>query len=79
MQRRHGVFAWITLCMLVLGCAGLAMAQVNTGTLSGTVSDQQGLGVRGAKVTFTNAGTGAERTVGTDDAGRYKVWARHQS
>ena len=73
MQRRHGVFAWITLCMLVLGCAGLAMAQVNTGTLSGTVSDQQGLGVRGAKVTFTNAGTGAERTVSTDDAGRYKA------
>ncbi len=73
MQRRHGVFAWTTLCMLVLGCAGLAMAQVNTGTLSGTVTDQQGLAVRGAKVTFTNAGTGAERTAVTGDAGRYKV------
>ena len=73
MQRRHGVFAWIMLCMLVLGCTGLAMAQINTGTLSGTVTDQQGLGVRGAKVTFTNSGTGAERTAVTDDAGRYKV------
>src|SRR5580693_29603 len=73
MQRRHGVFAWITVCMLVMGCAGVAMAQVNTATLSGTVTDPQGLGVRGAKVTIVNAGTGAERTAETDDAGRYKV------
>ncbi len=73
MQRRQGVFAWITLWMLVLGWAGTATAQVNTATLSGTVTDPQGLGVRGAKVTITNAGTGAERTAVSDDGGRYKV------
>lgn len=73
MQRRHGVFTWITLCMLVLGCAGIAKAQVNTATLSGTVIDAQGLAVGGAKLTITNAGTGAERSVASDDAGRYKV------
>jgi hypothetical protein len=73
MQRHHGVFAWITLCMLVLGCAATTRAQVDTGTLSGTVSDPQGLAVRGAKLTITNAGTGAERSVVSDDAGRYKV------
>ena len=73
MQRRHGVFAWITLCLLALGCAGIAGAQVNTATLSGTVTDPQGLAVRGAKLTITNAGTGAERTVVSDDGGRYKV------
>src|SRR5579864_1694389 len=73
MQRRPSVFAWITLCVLVLGYAGVAMAQVNTATLSGTVTDPQGLGVRGAKVAIVNAGTGAERTVETDDGGRYKV------
>src|SRR5271155_5146234 len=73
MQRRHGVFRWITLCMLVLACAGIAKAQVNTATLSGTVTDPQGLAVRGAKLTITNAGTGAERAVVSDDAGRYKV------
>jgi hypothetical protein len=73
MQRRHGVFWWITLCMLVLGCAGISKAQVNTATLSGTVTDPQGLAVRGAKLTITNAGTAAERTVESDDAGRYKV------
>jgi hypothetical protein len=73
MQRRHGVFAWITLCMLVLGCAGMVTAQVNTAALSGTVMDPQGLAVRGAKLTITNAGTGAERTAVSDDGGRYKV------
>ena len=73
MQRRHGVRKWITLCMLVLGCASMAMAQVNTATLSGTVTDPQGLAVKGAKLTISNAGTGAERTAVSDDAGRYKV------
>jgi hypothetical protein len=73
MQRRHGVFAWITLCMLMLGWAAAATGQVNTATLSGTVTDAQGLAVKGAKVTLTNAGTGAERTVVSDDGGRYEV------
>jgi len=73
MQRRHGVFRSITLCMLVLGCAGMAQAQVNTATLTGTVMDPQGLAVRGAKLTITSAGTGAERTVVSDEGGRYKV------
>jgi hypothetical protein len=73
MQRRHSVFAWFLLCVLVLGCAAAATAQVNTATLSGTVTDPQGLAVKGAKVTLTNTGTGAERTVITDDNGRYNV------
>src|ERR1700676_3927137 len=73
MRRLHGVFAWITLCMLVLGCAGMAKAQVDTATLSGTVTDPQGLAVRGAKVTIISAGTGAERTVVSDEGGRYKA------
>ncbi len=47
------------LFLLVLGCAAMASAQVNTATLSGTVSDHQGLSVKGAKVTMTSAGTGA--------------------
>jgi len=61
------------LCLLVLGWASMASAQVNTATLSGTVSDPQGLPVKGAKVTMTNAGTGAQRTSVTDDAGRYNL------
>ncbi|HEV1995189.1 MAG TPA: TonB-dependent receptor, partial [Candidatus Acidoferrum sp.] len=61
------------LCLLVLGWASMVSAQVNTATLSGTVSDPQNLPVKGAKVTVTNAGTGAARTSLTDDAGRYNL------
>src|SRR5437879_6999530 len=68
---------WLTtvmlLCLLFLGWAAMASAQVNTATLSGTVSDPQGLPVKGAKVTMTNAGTGAQRTSITDDGGRYNL------
>src|SRR5882724_2272190 len=61
------------LCLLVLGWAATAPAQVNTATLSGTVSDPQGLPVKGAKVAMTNANTGAQRTAVTDDGGRYNL------
>src|SRR3979490_3448579 len=61
------------LCLMLWGWAAIASAQVNTATLSGTVSDPQGLPVKGAKVTMTNAGTGAQRTSVTDDAGRYNL------
>jgi Carboxypeptidase regulatory-like domain len=73
MGRRQGVFAWIRLCLLVLGCASMASAQVNTASVAGTVTDPQGLGVRGAKLTFINAATGAEREAVVDDSGRYKI------
>src|ERR1700687_21990 len=63
----------IMLCLLILGWAATASAQVNTATLSGTVSDLQGLPVKGAQVTLTNASTGAQRTSVTDDGGRYNV------
>jgi hypothetical protein len=58
---------------MVLGCTSMVSAQVNTATLSGTVVDPQGLGVRAANVTVTNAGTGAERTSVSDESGRYNL------
>src|SRR5712691_9672068 len=61
------------LCLLVLSCAALVSAQVNTATLSGTVVDPQGLPVKGAKVTMTHAGTGAQRTAISDDNGSYNL------
>src|SRR5438093_13783369 len=51
----------------------MVSAQVNTATLSGTVSDPQGLAGKGARVTMTNASTGAQRTAVTDDGGRYNL------
>jgi Carboxypeptidase regulatory-like domain/TonB dependent receptor-like, beta-barrel len=81
MERGQSVFALIVrgstltvlLCVLVLICAGKAAAQVNTATLSGTVTDPQALGVKSAKVTVTNVATGSERSGETDDTGRYSL------
>jgi hypothetical protein len=65
--------AIVTILSLTLG-AGMAHAQgVNTASLTGTVLDPSPAGVRGAKVTVTNAATGAERTAVSDDAGRYNL------
>jgi len=72
MRRCLGVCATIFFVLLLTGAVRTA-AQVNTATLSGTVSDPQGLAVRGAKVTATNAATGAERTIVVDDDGRYSL------
>ena len=78
LQPRLQVSAWrfiflgALLVFLVLGAPRVS-AQVNTATLSGTVSDPQNLGVKGAKVTLTNAATGATRTAVADDNGRYNL------
>jgi hypothetical protein len=61
------------LCLLVLSSAIGVAAQVNTATLSGTVTDPQGLPVKGAKVTVINSVTGAERSTVADDNGRYNL------
>jgi Carboxypeptidase regulatory-like domain/TonB dependent receptor len=67
------VFLGALLVLLVFGCVATVSAQVNTATLSGTVFDPQNLGVKGAKVTLTNAATGAARTTVTGDDGRYNL------
>src|SRR5271166_798159 len=73
MQRRQPLFAFVLLCVgMFLGLPS-AFAQVNTATLSGVVTDQQGLAVRGAKITVTNSVTGAERTSVADDGGHYTI------
>src|SRR6266436_2189449 len=70
MRRSLGVCA-IVLCVLVLSVAVNAAAQVNTATLSGAVTDPQGLAVHAAQVTVTSATTGAQRTIVADEDGRY--------
>ena len=72
MRRRLGVCA-IMFCVLVLTFAVGGAAQVNTATLSGIVTDPQGLVVRGAKVTVVNAATGATRSTVVDDDGHYNL------
>src|SRR5208337_4767404 len=72
MQRRP-LFACVILCVAILLGVTTAVAQVNTATLTGLVTDPQGLGVRGAKVTATSLATGAERTATVDEGGRYII------
>ena len=73
MQRRPCVCAWAVVCLMALSLAVIAAAQVNTATLSGTVSDPQGLPVKGAKVTVINSVTAAERSTVADDNGHYNL------
>ncbi|HEX8880216.1 MAG TPA: carboxypeptidase regulatory-like domain-containing protein, partial [Candidatus Acidoferrum sp.] len=70
---RRFLFEGVLLVLLALSGSAIGSAQVNTATLSGTVSDPQNLAVKGAKLTLTNAATGARRTAVTDDSGRYNL------
>jgi hypothetical protein len=60
------------LLTLALG-AGFAHAQTPTGTIQGTVGDEQGAVVVGATVTATNNATGISKQVATDGSGRFEV------
>jgi len=73
MRRRQWLFACVVLCVTILLAVTTGVAQVNTATLSGMVTDPQGLAVRGAKVTATSLATGAERTATADEGGRYVI------
>ena len=69
---RYSRFAFVLLFSMVLLTAA-AMAQVVTGTISGTVTDSTGAVLPGAKVVIQNEDTGISRTVTTDNAGRYSA------
>ena len=51
----------------------LIFAQVNSGTISGSVRDNSEAVIPGATVTIRNIDTGISRTVITDDQGRYRA------
>jgi hypothetical protein len=61
----------VTLVFLVAGVC--LYGQTTTATLSGVVRDALGGLVPEAKITLTNAATGASRTTTTDSDGRYNV------
>ena len=73
MRRRQSLFACVVLCVVILLGVTTTVAQVNTATLTGLVTDPQGLAVRGAKVTATSLATGASRTATADEGGRYVI------
>ncbi|MBV9406343.1 MAG: carboxypeptidase regulatory-like domain-containing protein, partial [Acidobacteriaceae bacterium] len=59
--------------LLFLLLAGLAFAQRDLGTLTGTIADPQGGAVPNAKVTISNNATGVVNNTVTNDAGLYSV------
>jgi hypothetical protein len=69
MKKFRFILAVLTLCLF----AASAFAQSNTGSLVGTVVDQQGAVVSGATVVITDNGTGKERTVQTTGEGTFIV------
>src|SRR5262249_38465917 len=70
MKTLLGIFA------LLLTCSATSFAQgVQTGTIRGTVKDQQGLTLPGATVTATSPALQGERTVVTDADGNFLVRA----
>ncbi len=64
--------ATVACLALVLLGAGSAFAQVDTGSILGTVSDTSGGRINGATVTLTNEGTNAAVSSTTGDDGGYK-------
>ena len=61
---------FLTLLVFVFGVQ-LALPQVNTATISGTVRDESGAVLPGASVTVQNQDTGISRALTTNETGRY--------
>src|SRR5215471_4622224 len=62
-----------TLLFAVSLFGGIAVAQVTTGTVIGTVKDSGGAVLPGVSIKLTNTDTGVARTVTADEFGRYNA------
>ncbi len=79
-MEHHLAISWVKRLAFFSAAAGLLFfavpsrlqAQVDTGSILGTVTDASGASVTGAKVTLINEGTGAELSTTTGADGGYK-------
>src|SRR6516162_3543263 len=60
-------------CLAILLCTTTAVGQAVYGSIVGTVTDPQGAGVAGAKITITNLEKGTTEEVTTNESGAYAV------
>src|SRR5258708_3745567 len=67
------VFVVLLTVAIAISFSPMASAQttISTGSIQGTISDQSGAVLSGAKVTITNKGTGQAFSVTTTSAGAY--------
>jgi hypothetical protein len=63
----------LAIALLAVLVAMPAYAQSTTGTLTGSVMDEQGLALPGANVTVTNTSTGFSRSAVADASGTYRI------
>ena len=68
-----GRFTRLAVFSLVLASISYVSGQVNSGRISGTVTDSAGAAIPNASVTVKNPATSFSRTVTTDDSGFYTV------
>jgi Carboxypeptidase regulatory-like domain/TonB-dependent Receptor Plug Domain len=67
-SRQSGIIA-----SCILGFSCIALGQVTTGTILGTVHDSTGAVVAGAEITITDTGKGTVSTYKSDDNGEYNA------
>jgi hypothetical protein len=72
-MQRHILTRFILWCATVTVLCASAMAQTVTGNISGTVADQTGAVIPGAKVTATNIATSVPTSVVTNNNGIYNL------
>jgi hypothetical protein len=65
------VLSLLTLTVAILGLSALAAAQEVTGSISGSVKDQNGAAVQGAQVTVADPTRGFQQTYVTTDEGAF--------
>ena len=70
---RSKSFVFMLALMLVVGLAGAALAQTETGRVSGVIADASGAIVPSATITLKSVGAGTVRTTVSDEAGRYLI------
>src|SRR5512132_1168916 len=73
-RRRWRALGSLALTLALLAqTAIVALAQTETGTLTGTVKDPQGAVVAGANIVVKSVDTGTERRSVTNDTGTYTI------
>ncbi|HXT64156.1 MAG TPA: TonB-dependent receptor [Pyrinomonadaceae bacterium] len=68
-------FGCAVVIILAMALAVVSQTQITTGTIEGTVTDEQGAVVPGASVEIKNLDTNVSRTLTTDETGRFVALA----